>query len=298
MEEEIVSDRPIEVPPRWEQLDLDRLRGTVLVIGAPDSGKTTLGRYLYAELVARGQRVAFLDGDPGQSSLGVPTTMTIALSRDGDPAFPPRGRRWQRFVGSITPARQMLPVVVGACRLVREAQRAGADAILYDTSGLVDRAQGGAALKMAKVDLLQPAALIAIQRRSELEAILLPLRRSAATRVVELQPAHAARCRERGERQAHRRAMYADYFRAAAPLMVGLRDFAVVPPSERFVRHRLVALEDAGGFVLGLGVALQDHIRERRWTVLTPLESLERVDMLRLGDVALDPDSWKDRLLH
>jgi polynucleotide 5'-hydroxyl-kinase GRC3/NOL9 len=293
-----VGDRPIEVPAGWERLDLDRLHGMVLVIGAPDSGKTTLARYLYAELAIRGQQVAFLDGDPGQSSFGVPTTMTVALNQGGEPTFPPRGPRWQRFIGSITPAGHMLPVLVGACRLVQQARRAGADVILYDTSGLVDPAHGGAALKMAKIDLLQPPTVIAVQRRSELEGILLPLRRSSATHLVELPPAPAARRRERGERQAYRRAMYAGYFQDAVPLSVKLGDFAVVPASERFVRHRILALEDVGGFVLGLAVALEDHVRERRWTVLTPLGSLEKVDMLRLGDVALDPDSWMDRFLR
>jgi polynucleotide 5'-hydroxyl-kinase GRC3/NOL9 len=293
-----VGDRPIEVPPRWEQLDLDHLHGTVMVIGAPDCGKTTLARYLFTELAARGRRVAFLDGDPGQSSLGVPSTMTIALNREGEAAFPPCGWRWQRFVGSITPAGHMLPVVVGACRLVQEAQRAGASVILYDTSGLVDPHQGGAALKIAKIDLLQPAVVIAIQRHSELEAILLPLRRSSSTRLVELEPVPAARRRERAERQARRRAMYADFFRAAAPLSLQLSDFAVIPASERFVRHRLLALEDAAGFVLRLGVALEDRVRERRWTVLTPAGSLEKVETVWLGDVALNPDSWEDRLLR
>jgi polynucleotide 5'-hydroxyl-kinase GRC3/NOL9 len=288
----------MEVPPRWEGLDLDRFRDVILVIGAPDTGKTTLARYLYSELVARGRQAAFLDGDPGQSSLGTPTTMTIALGGQGEAIFPPQGARWQRFVGSITPAGHMLPLIVGAHRLAEQARQAGADVIIYDTSGLVDPGQGGAALKLAKTELLRPPVVVAIQRRSELEAIVLPLRRSATTRLIELPPARAVRPRERAERQAHRRAMYRDCFQAAEPLSLRLGDFSILPASQCFVHHRLLALQDKAGFVLGLGIALQNHVQDGRWTVLTPLDSLDQVDTLWLGDVAVNPGTWEDRLLR
>jgi len=69
------------------------LRGTIMVIGASDTGKSTLARYLFQELCRAGLRVAYLDGDVGQSTLGLPTTMTVALSsRTGDEQFTPTGR--------------------------------------------------------------------------------------------------------------------------------------------------------------------------------------------------------------
>ncbi len=40
----------IEVPPAWEQLPLESLSGVLMVIGAPDTGKSTFARYLYARL--------------------------------------------------------------------------------------------------------------------------------------------------------------------------------------------------------------------------------------------------------
>ena len=72
----------LEVPEQWESLvpQIQRTRGTVMVIGAPDSGKTTLTKYLVRELSRRGEAVAYIDGDVGQSILGPPTTQAMAVT--------------------------------------------------------------------------------------------------------------------------------------------------------------------------------------------------------------------------
>jgi polynucleotide 5'-kinase involved in rRNA processing len=54
--------------------------GIFMVIGAPDAGKSTFARYLFKRFQAEGLRAAFLDGDPGQASLGPPTMLTLSLS--------------------------------------------------------------------------------------------------------------------------------------------------------------------------------------------------------------------------
>jgi hypothetical protein len=56
---------------------------------------------------------------------------------------------------------------------------------------LVDPAHGGAALKFAKIDLLSPQMVFAIQVKDELEPILQPLRRSLRGRLVVLGPSAA-----------------------------------------------------------------------------------------------------------
>jgi polynucleotide 5'-hydroxyl-kinase GRC3/NOL9 len=118
-----------------------------MVIGAPDTGKTTFARYLFTELCRVKGQSAFLDGDPGQSTLGPPATITLGLSEPGTTGFPPNGKIWRWFIGSTTPAGHMLPLLVGAARLVKAAHSAGIQTIVYDSSGLIDPAAGGAALK-------------------------------------------------------------------------------------------------------------------------------------------------------
>ncbi|HID86175.1 MAG TPA: hypothetical protein EYP55_02220, partial [Anaerolineae bacterium] len=176
----------IYVPDEWKQIRPESLEGTIMIIGQSDSGKTTFARYLFQELCRHHDRVGFLDCDVGQSTLGLPTTMTLALSAPGDPTFPPRGERVSYFVGSTSPRGHMLPTVIGAHKLQRKAQELGAEAIVVDTTGLVDRAAGGGVLKQWKVELLEPSVLVGIERGAELEHILWPWRWDRRVRVFEL----------------------------------------------------------------------------------------------------------------
>lgn len=286
----------VDVPADWEALDLDQLGGLVLLLGAPDTGKSTLARHLFQRLAEAGRPVAYLDGDPGQSSLGPPTTMTLACSGKGDPSFPPSGRHWRTFVGSVSPRGHMLSLLAGAGRLVGVAQEMEARTILYDTTGLVNPDQGGVALKLAKLDLLRPRTVIALQQEGELEVLLLPLRRSRRVRLVELRPSPARRVRDRSQRQAHRARQFAAFFAGARPLKLRWDRLAVFP-RPHFLPRRLVALEDGEGFTRGLGIVGEQDRETRTVTLLTAVESLEGVDALRLGDLLLDPETFREERL-
>jgi polynucleotide 5'-kinase involved in rRNA processing len=87
-------------------------------------------------------------------------------------------------------------MVVSAARLAQAAREAGTDVLIYDTSGFVGAADGGAHLKLAKIELLQPSVVFAIQRDQELESVLTPLRHSRRPRLVELRPSPAAQRRD------------------------------------------------------------------------------------------------------
>ncbi|MDH7500916.1 MAG: Clp1/GlmU family protein, partial [candidate division NC10 bacterium] len=92
-----MSQIEIDIPRPWQELNLD-LRGLLMVVGKADVGKTTFARYLYERLSEHSRKVAYLDGDPGQSTLGPPCTLTLALAREGDQSFPPQGAVWMFFV--------------------------------------------------------------------------------------------------------------------------------------------------------------------------------------------------------
>jgi polynucleotide 5'-hydroxyl-kinase GRC3/NOL9 len=291
-----MAEKQLDIPPALEQIELAGLRGTLIVIGALNVGKSTFAQYLYRTLCAGSRCVAYLDGDPGQSILGPPSTMTLAVGQKGDNTFPPRGPTWRSFVGAVSPRGHMLPVLVGAARLAQAAQEAGAEVIIYDTSGLVDAAQGGAALKLAKIDLLRPSAVFAIRRDQELEPLLAPLRRGHRMRVVDLRLSAAIRPRDSHARQAYRASQFGRYFTTLYSLTVNWKQMAVVPPP-KFIYSRLAAFEDENGFTLGLGVIQVVDFRTRQVTLSTPLQSLDRVDMLRLGDLTLDLQIFRDQPL-
>ena len=72
---EVGCDGHIEIPPAWERITLSALGGTLLVVGAPDTGKSTFARYLYRRLCAHHERVAF-DGGANWRSSPVATSTT------------------------------------------------------------------------------------------------------------------------------------------------------------------------------------------------------------------------------
>ena len=288
-----IGNGRIEVPSTWERINLETLTGVVLIVGGTNTGKSTMARYLYGRLCTAGRRVAYVDGDPGQSTLGPPTTLTMGLTAGRDDAFPPGGETVRWFVGSTSPRGHMLPLLAGAARLVERAKASGADAILYDSSGLIDPHQGGAALKRALADALQPAAVIAIHKHEELEPLLLPWRRFPSLRLTELAPAPAVRERDAADRQAYRAHRFAAYFEEAHALTLSPPRYAVLPRLH-FRRHQVLTLRDGEGFARELGVVLEDNKKTQQLIILTPLKSADGIITLELGDLLLDPETFHD----
>lgn len=286
----------IEVPNAWRQLDLDNLNGVVMVIGGTDTGKSTFASYLYQKLISLRKSVALLDGDPGQGTLGPPTTMNLMAS---GAAINDQGndrKLIQWFVGSTSPRGHMLPVVVGAHRLVEFAFQSNTDCVVFDSTGLVDANQGGVALKLAKIDLLKPSLVVALRRGRELDALLIPLRRLARLNLVEMNPAGSVIERSRNIRQRNRAERYRNYFSKAKQLQIFWPEKAVFP-RPKFTLERLLGLEGEDGFLLGLGILIGENRNTRQITLLTPVESIEQVKALRIGDIAVAPDTFEDKFV-
>lgn len=265
-----------------------------MIIGAPDTGKSTFARFLLQRLAAAGQRPAYLDGDPGQSSLGPPATITGALAGP-EGGFPRAGflRRW--FVGATSPIRHMLPLLTGTARLAESLRRAGAGVVILDPSGFIDPGRGGCTLKWAKIDLLRPATVFAIQRLTELEPLLAPLRRRSL-RLVELSPSPEIRRRDAARRREHRRCKFRAHFGAARDRELGLSGLAVYPEPAALQPGRLASLEDEDGYTMALGIPGRGDHAAGRIVLRTPAVSLAGVKILRVGDLLVDPSDFSDRL--
>ena len=94
--------------------------GVVLFLGRGDVGKSTRIQELVGQVTERGDSVAVLDADVGQSTYGLPTTLTLvhfsAEARDPTPAEIARF-----FVGAISPVGHLLQTLVGCRRLLDRA---------------------------------------------------------------------------------------------------------------------------------------------------------------------------------
>jgi polynucleotide 5'-hydroxyl-kinase GRC3/NOL9 len=216
-----------EVFDDWRRL-IERIEaegGLTLLLGATDSGKTTLATWLARTLVGGGRKVAVLDGDIGQSTIGPPATVGLAFlsagASDQDPV--PAALR---FVGAVSPAEQMLPLAVAIKRLADKAAAMGAEVILVDTTGLV-LGPVGRGLKFHKIELLQPRHVIALQRADELEPILRPFAGRGRMIVHRLPVGSYVKARSWQARRAYRAQRFGDYFRDAPSIEIALRDVAV-----------------------------------------------------------------------
>ena len=78
-----------EAPGQWQDLAASGLTGLVMVVGAPDSGKSTLVRWLAAHLPCSRPGPAVLDADPGQSQSH--RRAKSADPGDADAGFPQAG---------------------------------------------------------------------------------------------------------------------------------------------------------------------------------------------------------------
>jgi polynucleotide 5'-hydroxyl-kinase GRC3/NOL9 len=205
---------------------------------------------------------------------------------------------WRYFIGAVSPRGHMLPMLVGAARLVDAAQRGGGKTIIYDTSGLVNPTQGGMALKMAKIELLKPSVIVAIQCEQELEPILLPRRRSRRVKVIDLNSSPAVIPRDSELRRAHRAKQFKHYFSTAKELVLDWNSASrllAVFPWPHFSINCLVGLEDQQGYLLGLGIVIKIDRDKRTVTLLTPILSIDHVNAVKLGDIMVKPNDFIDQ---
>ena len=269
----------------WERLLAHLERGTVLVVGSPDSGKTTLARWLVGQLGRSLERVGLVDCDPGQSSIGVPGCLGLALTGPWEaPAA-----LW--YVGSTSPGGHLLPAVVGAARLAERARAQGARAVVLDAPGMVDGAVG----RVLQHHLAHAAGVDQVVVIGEEEGgpsgPLLALLRDGSRRLERLAPAAGARSRGRAERRSYREARFAAHLAGArtrffSPGRIVGREWAPAQRGE-LATGTVLGLLDDEGFCLGLGVV--EEVHADRVAVRTPVTDVPVVRLM-VGDFRLDPE--------
>ena len=264
--------------------------GVVMLIGGLDTGKTTLGRTIAAAGLAAGRQVAYLDADVGQKAVGPPTAVTLRLIRSADDLQPGSMDRPDAvyFVGATSPQGQLLPLVVGAGRLLARATAEGADLVVVDTSGLVSGVYGQI-LKYHKIELLQPATVIGLQRGEELEPLLGIVQRFFPAEVVVLPVHPSAVPTSVEERARNREARLRAYF--AEPVQRWRVKPTVFMPAlpalfDPVQLDRLmVGLVDGAGEYTGIGY-LEYSSEEEVLRLISPVDEAPKA--LKLGSVRLE----------
>ena len=269
-------------PSEWRELDRKALSRTVLLVGATDTGKSTLARWLLEQARNRGRTAAWLDGDLGQSSLGLPGTLNfVTVTEEASAPM----RRAAFFVGSSSPKGHMLQVLTGLRRLRDEALCDGADPIFIDTSGLVAEDSGGGALKEWETELLLPTAIIALRRGQELTHLLVPWRHDPRFHLQVLPVASGVRRRTPQERSMWRQQLLRSFFEKTRLLRIG-KEQTPIYGWQNAAPGCLAGLIDRQGLLLGAGVVRR--ILSNSLELLSPHDFSEQLAIVRLGRLRID----------
>ena len=171
-----VADKAI--PEAWMTV-VERItteRGTALILGGGDFGKTTFCTYLANKALSKGLKVAVIDGDLGQANIGPPTTLSLGLIKR--PIVDLFGIVPEKtyFVGITSPS-TVANIVIRCLRNLKiDADNKRADLIIIDTDGWV---QGDLArnYKTTMVKEIDTDFVIAIQEKEEMKPILESIRK-------------------------------------------------------------------------------------------------------------------------
>ncbi len=277
----------MEVPDSWREA-ANRIagdRGVTIVLGASDTGKTTFVGYCLRAIGASGETVAVVDADIGQSSVGPPTTVGVALFGSavgcGDAPWPAAEIS---FVGAVSPLGHLLELAAGTARMTGKARELGAAAVLVDTTGLV---HGGAAqaLKHAKLSVIRPEHIAVLGGDETIERIIAPFASESAVYRLEAHPS----CRRRSveQRAANRQALFRSYFCGAQEMSMDPARLFLSGDGTAPQLGRLMGLAGAGDRTLALAVvteACSDRI-----VVRTPLSAAERENVKGLQGSDFSP---------
>ena len=293
MDAEVVL-REGEIPGDWMDLTeaVHRKKGSALILGASDTGKSTLAYFLVVQLCQMGNVVALVDADIGQSVLGLPTTIGLALFESAPKQLEDIRLIASYFVGSITPRGHMLEMLVGVKRIADRATHLDPGIIIFDTTGFVT-GETAWELKFQKVDLLKPVHLIGLQRRREIEGLLRPHQFRPDMAIHRLKIPEKVRMKSPEQRRSNRSRKFAAYFQEVKLYEKSLDGIKVVNPFK--VRYRgkalkgvLIGLNDEANFNLGLGILENLDVHRGIISFVAPELDPTRIRLIRIGSIEVD----------
>jgi polynucleotide 5'-hydroxyl-kinase GRC3/NOL9 len=181
-------------------------KGITILLGASDTGKTYLARYLIKGLLSENIKVALVDSDIGQSTLGVPGAIGMKVFRHLEDLEDFWAEK-MFFIGSVNAAKRVDAVANGVRKMVNLCKKESETTII-DTTGLVS-GEAGKELKISKIKSVMPDQVIAIHRRDELEHILKDIKDICVYRI-NVSP--NVKIRTTIDRMSYRKERIRDYF--------------------------------------------------------------------------------------
>ena len=290
----------ISAPKEWFGLldVLEEEKGISILLGATDTGKSTLATFLISHLCQRGLKIGLVDTDIGQSSLGPPATISFALFKSHPDWDIILSQPEIFFVGSTTPEGHFPIHLKGVKRMMDRVASYGPDVILVDTTGFVS-GDAGRELKRRKINLVSPRLILALQKDDEIEPILEQYKENALYKIYRVPLSEQVRSRSMEDRRINRTNKFRDYFRYSVIQELAIEEVKIegevldpdgAPlPLDWSLRTNglLIGLKDGNDEILALGL-VRNYIEEKKVVrVFTPLREMERVRALQLSSLRL-----------
>lgn len=292
----------ITAPKEWHALldILEKEKGIAIIIGATDTGKTTLANFLILNLCRRGLKVALVDADIGQSTLGPPATVGLSVFKSDPDWGVVLSSPEIFFVGSTTPEGHFPVHLKGIERMVDKAISYDTEWILVDTTGFVS-GEAGKELKRRKIDLISPRFILALQKFDEIEHILDLYQDNPLYKILRLPLSEKVKPRSMEERRTNRANKFRDYFKDSAIQELAVEEVRiegeVLDPSGETIplgwslriSGLLAGLKDHNDETLALGI-IKNYLEEKKTVrISTPLRDIQSVKTVQLSSLKIIP---------
>jgi polynucleotide 5'-kinase involved in rRNA processing len=272
----------MDIPEAWRktaQKILERRNQSVFILGALDSGKTTLARFLTETALKKGFKVALLDTDIGQSTLGPPGTIGLSVMEREIDSFPTA----LYFIGDVSPRGHLLEIIVGAKKMSDKARELKSDILIVDSSGLIAFPLGYH-LKWHKITLLSPSYVIALGENKEVNLILEGL--PPIFEKIKLPISSQAKPIPREERRERRERSFRKYFSCLHEYKLNLENLTMNPPLFPREFPLYVGIQNRKGEFINVGIVTE---MSRGFVKLfTPLEKPDEIKGITAGKLKVD----------
>ncbi len=272
----------MDIPEAWRktaQKILKKKNQSVFILGALDSGKTTLAQFLTETALRKGFKVALLDTDIGQSTLGPPGTIGLSVMEKKFDSFPTA----LYFIGDVSPRGHFLEIIVGTKKMSDKARNLKSDILIVDSSGLI-AFPIGYYLKWHKITLLSPSYVIALGENREVNLILEGL--PPVFEKIKLPISSHAKPIPREERRRRRERSFLKYFSCLYEYKLNLAHLSMNPPLFPREFPLYVGIQNKRGEFINVGIVTE--MNKEFVKLFTPLEKPDGIRGITAGKLKVD----------
>ncbi|MFZ3106553.1 MAG: Clp1/GlmU family protein [Candidatus Hydromicrobium sp.] len=272
---------------------LSNKKGIIFLLGQTDTGKTTFAKELIKRYLEKNKKVAFIDSDVGQSTIGPPTTIGLKLIKCNEDAHNNNYSNLY-FVGSTSPRGYFLPMVIGTYKLSQIFLKSVYSTII-DTTGLV-LGDYGQNLKFYKINLILPGYLVIFEKEDELKPYREMFKNNKKIKTFIIKIKGDIKERSYAQREEYRGEKFREYFKKGKEQILNLGELSSFPPivefKSRIQKFNVLGLEDEYNKLLGIGIFL-DFEQNENIKIYTPITNIKKVSFLKLGSIKITKEGKK-----